>query len=241
MSIVASPGGVRHAPGSCAECTRRGLRLFCNLGDEALKRLDEIAVQVKLPARATVYAENETPTAVYVVCEGQLKLSTMSRDGRVMILRLAVAGDILGLSAVLNNTPHEVTAETLEPTLLKRVRNKDFVDFMQTHVEVGDKTAKVIAKEYREVFLDARRLALSGSASGKLARSLLDWARTSTCSQTEMQFTMALTHEDLASLTGTSRETVTRLLNQFERERLIARRGKTLYILSPVELESLTA
>jgi CRP/FNR family transcriptional regulator len=56
----------------------------------------------------------------------------MSREGRIMIVKLAVAGDMMGLSAALNNVAHEVTAETLEPTLLKRIRDSDFVSFLDT-------------------------------------------------------------------------------------------------------------
>jgi CRP/FNR family transcriptional regulator len=98
----------------------------------------------------------------------------------------------------------------------------------------------VIAREYRKLFLDARRLALSGSAAGKLARLLLDWAQGSSCGAGRLEFTMALTHEDLANLTGISRETVTRLLNQFERDKWIERNGKSLRILSPAELGECT-
>jgi CRP/FNR family cyclic AMP-dependent transcriptional regulator len=140
---------------------------------------------------------------------------------------------------VLNELPYEVTAETLEPTVLKSVRCADFLEFLRTHGEIGTKTAQVLAKEYREVFLDARRLALSGSASGRLARLLLEWAAAAACGKHELRFTMALTHEELASMAGTSRETVTRLLNQFERESLIARHGASLVILSPDRLDQL--
>lgn len=156
-----------------------------------------------------------------------------------MILRLAGPGDLLGLSAALNGLRYEVTAETLEPTILKSVRRDDFMEFLHSYVEVGEKTSQALAKEYREVFLDARRLALSGSASGLLARLLLDWAATTNCGKPELRFTMALTHEELANMAGTARETVTRLLNQFERDGVIARHGASLVILSPGKLEEL--
>ena len=230
------PRDPQHFAERCTECNYRTLRLFCSLGDDALQRLDEIGMQVSLPGRAVLFNEHQRANGVFVVCEGQLKLSATSRDGRVMILRLAAPGDVLGLSAVLNNVPNEVTAETLGPAILKSIRRAEFVEFLQTYAEVGEKTARVLAKEYREVFLDARRLALSGSASGRLAQLLLEWANTAACGKPELRFTMALTHEELANMAGTSRETVTRLLNQFERDHLITRRGSTLTILNPSNL-----
>jgi CRP/FNR family transcriptional regulator, cyclic AMP receptor protein len=90
-----------------------------------------------------------------------------------------------------------------------------------------------------QCFLDARRLALSGSAAGRLAQLLIEWAETAACGEPELRFTMALTHEELASMAGTSRETVTRLLNQFERDHLITRRGASLTIVDPSSLGEL--
>ena len=230
------PLAPRHFAEKCTECNYRTLRLFCNLNNDALEHLDKIGIPVALPGRAVLFNEHQRATGVFVVCEGQLKLSAMSREGRVMILRLAGPGDVLGLSAVLNNMPYEVTAETLEPTALKSIHRAEFMEFLQTHAEVGEKTSHVLAKEYREVFLDARRLALSGSASGRLAQLLLEWANTAACGKPELRFTMALTHEELANMAGTSRETVTRLLNQFERDHLITRRGSMMTILNPGSL-----
>src|SRR5271167_903207 len=143
----------RHFSDSCMECRHRGLRLFCGLTDNSLQRLDEIGMHGALPGRAVVFSESQAAKTVFIVCDGQLKLSASSSGGRTMILRLAGPGDLLGLSAALNNLPYEVTAETLEPTVLKSVRRADFLEFLQDFGEVGTKTAQAMAKEYREVFL----------------------------------------------------------------------------------------
>jgi CRP/FNR family transcriptional regulator len=84
-------------------------------------------------------------------------------------------------------------------------------------------------------------LALSGSAAGRLARLLLDWGHSSACGKPEIRFTMALTHEEIANMAGTSRETVTRLLNQFRRDQWIVIKGSSLTIAKPDQLEQLTA
>jgi CRP/FNR family transcriptional regulator len=103
--------------------------------------------------------------------------------------------------------------------------------------------AKSLADEYKAAFFDARRLALSGSAAGRLASVLLEWGKaSSSCGQhAEMRFTMALTHEELASLVGSSRETITRMLGRFRKERLIEVRGSSILILAPARLEQLAA
>lgn len=111
-----------------------------------------------------------------------------------MIMRLACAGGSLGLSAAWNNIRYEVTAETLTPTILKSIRREDFLEFLWTYLEVDKKVSQVMAKESGEMFLHARRLALSGSASGRLARLLLDWAAFS--DQPAPRLTVALTQRE---------------------------------------------
>jgi CRP/FNR family transcriptional regulator len=101
--------------------------------------------------------------------------------------------------------------------------------------------AQSLSGEYLTVFHDAKRLALSGSAAGRLARLLLDWGRAGGNGKPEIRFTMALTHEEIANMAGTSRETVTRLLNQFRRDQWITIKGSSLTIIKPDQLERLTA
>src|SRR5579875_1763327 len=114
----------------CVGCNRRYQRIFCNFGPEALQRLDEISVQLALPGRAMVFKEGRKADAVYLVCDGQLKIYTSSREGRVMIVRLVRPGDLLGLSAVLDGKEYEVCAETLAPTVLKRIARPEFIQFL---------------------------------------------------------------------------------------------------------------
>ena len=100
--------------------------------------------------------------------------------------------------------------------------------------------AQSLSGEYLTVFHDAKRLALSGSAAGRLARLLLDWARSTSNGRAELKFTMALTHEEVANMAGTSRETVTRLLNQFRRDQWLTIKGASITITKPEQLERLT-
>jgi CRP/FNR family transcriptional regulator len=82
---------------------------------------------------------------------------------------------------------------------------------------------------------------LSGSTAGRLAGVLLEWGRAESCGKAEMRLTMALTHEELANLVGCSRETMTRMLGRFKREKLIRMNGVSIHIPSPERLEALSA
>jgi CRP/FNR family transcriptional regulator len=230
-----------HPPEDCLNCEHRHLRMFCNLTPEALRDYDGIGIMMNHVRGATLFSEGDTARNVYVLCYGQVKISSTSRDGKTMILKIAAPGDVMGLSAVLANVPYEITAEAIEPCQVKTVRKQEFVDFLSRHGIASMHAAHSLSNEYMTVLHDAKRLALSGSAAGRLARLLLDWGRSATNGRPEVKFTMALTHEEIANMAGTSRETVTRLLNQFRRDRWITIKGTSLTIVEPEMLERLTA
>ena len=225
----------------CGSCELRSLRMFCNLDAAALADFSAIGVQMVLPRGTLLFEENGTSNGVYVLCTGQVKLSCTSREGRTLILKIAMPGDVLGLGAVISGSKYEVTAETVQPTEIKKIRREEFLEFLNNHGQASLHAAKSLSEEYKAAFFDARRLALSGSAAGRLAGVLLDWGRAASCGKPEMRFTMALTHEELANLVGSSRETVTRMLGRFKREKLIQVRGATVVVLSPEKLEALSA
>jgi CRP/FNR family transcriptional regulator, cyclic AMP receptor protein len=230
-----------HSLSECSNCQYRSLRMFCNLSPDALSDFNSIGMQTELPRGAILFQEDNFSHNVVVICLGQVKLSCTSKDGKTLILKIAMAGDVLGLGAVISGTRYEVTAETLEPTLVKNIRREDFLAFLEKHGEASMHAAKALSEEYKSAFFDARRLALSGSAAGRLAGVLLEWGRTASCGRPEMRFTMALTHEELANMAGTSRETVTRVLGKLRKDKLIQVHGSSIVILAPDRLADLSA
>jgi len=225
----------------CAHCEFRTLRMFCNLNADALEEFNRLGTIREVKGGAVVF-EEETPVgSVFVICHGRVKLSSTSQQGKTLILKIALPGDVLGLGAVISGSPYEVTAETIEPTQLKAISREEFLAFLHKYGEVSLHAAQSLSEEYRTAFYDARRLALSVSSASRLASLLLEWGRAAAHDKPDMRFTMALTHEDLASLIGTSRETVTRMLSKFKRDKLIQMRGATVLILDPGKLQMMAA
>ncbi len=223
----------------CLDCQVRAQRPFCDLSPEALAAFDALGASIAVPRDAILFEQEAPAASVLVICEGQVKLSCSSRDGRTLLLRVARAGDVLGLSAALACTPHEVTARALVPTKLKSIRRDHLLAFLNRHGEASMHAAEAVSGEYRSVFLDARRLALAPSAGGRLASVLLELEEAAAV-KPGLPFIMALTHEDLASYAGIARETVTRTLGGWRRGRLIQVRGASMRILAPQRLAALT-
>lgn len=130
----------------CKHCEYRTLRMFCNLSPEELKDFDKLGMQMKLPKGAILFQEDDPSQSVAVICDGQMKLSCMSREGKTLILKIAVSGDVLGLGAVISGSRYEATAEALEPTVIKTFRKDEFLAFLGRHGEASMHAAKALRK-----------------------------------------------------------------------------------------------
>jgi len=193
-----------------------------------------------LPMGNILFAEGQASRSVSVVCVGQVKLTRSSKDGRTLLVKIARAGDVLGLSAALSQMPYEVTAQAIEHTQLATFEQQDFLNFIQHHAEGSMHAAVSLSNEYRSALSDASRLALSASIAGRVAHLLLELVvENETTRDAQPKIHMSLRHEDLASMLGSSRESITRVLNRLRRDGVISIKGTDMTILSKEALEVL--
>jgi CRP/FNR family transcriptional regulator len=224
---------------TCLACPQRDKNGFCNLSDEAREFLTSNSVAVEYPRGTVMFREGEASDAIHVLCSGRVKLSASSKEGRTMILRIAASGSVLGISAAMSDSTNEMTAEALEPCRVRVMRTRVFQTLLRDYPEAAVGAARTLAAEYRAAFLEARRVALPETPAGRVACLLLDWVADS--ERKSASITMPLTHDELASMTATTRETVTRTLSRFRKDGLIQIKGVILTVLQPKALEQLSA
>ncbi len=218
---------------SCDHCGAHSAGFFCQLPAPSLKRLEEISFVTSYPHGAVLFVEGQTPRGVYMICRGQAKLSVVSTDGRTLILKIAGPGEVLGLSACVMEKPYEATVETLSPCQVNFIRREDFLRFIREDSEACLRAATQISKQYNNACRELRWVGLSRSADWRLASLLLGWGEEHSEPYGLNQapaFKMTLTHEEIAQMIGTTRETVTRALARFKKQKLIEIRGATLVL-----------
>ncbi len=227
-------------PHNCLTCKARKPGWFCDLPAHVLSEYDVMGIHTMLPAGARLFSEGQTARGVSVLCSGRVKLTKSSKDGKVFLVRIAKPGDVLGLSAVIGGTPYEVTAEVVEPVQMKIFGRDEFLHFLQHHVEGNQHAAESLNNEYRATLLDACRLALSNSIAGRMAHLLFhSSSEAGTWSSERPEIRLPLTHEDLAAMLGTTRESVTRVLGDFKRRHILSISGNKFRILRKDALEAL--
>ena len=233
---MSTPYGIQISE-NCLLCKLRDTGFFCNLPKLSLQELERVKYASAYPQGAVLFLEGQAPRGVYVICSGRVKLSTTSRDGKTLILRIAQAGEVLGLHATVSGKPYELTGETLHPCQLDFIRREDFLRFLQHHADACLNAAEHLSKNCQSAYEMIRSLGLSHSVSEKLARLLLEWSSDGDVTKEGIRIKVALTHEEIAQLIGTSRETVTRVLGEFREKQLAQLRGSTLMILNKPALE----
>jgi CRP/FNR family transcriptional regulator, cyclic AMP receptor protein len=222
----------------CKTCKLNGAGRFCHLGPAALKELDAIKSTATYPKGALLFVEKQDARGVFVLCEGEVKLSISSSEGKTLIMRIARAGEMLGLIAAMAGTPYEVTAETIHPCQVAFVRREDFQRYVANHPEASRSMFNQMTSQYQDACEQLRTVGLSTSANEKLARLLLTWSAGSPKTKMGTRITMPQTHEEIAEFIGTTRETVTRTLSEFKNRRLITVQGSALTIVDRAALEA---
>jgi CRP/FNR family transcriptional regulator, cyclic AMP receptor protein len=224
---------------NCSECTHTTPGFFCGFSPAALQSLNDISHKSILPAGAILFVEGQSPRGMFILCSGEVNLSTTSREGKILILKTASAGEALGLSASISGTGYESTAETATPCQVCFLDRNRFLELMQSQCEVGMATAQSLSRDFRSAYRDIHDLVLTRSSAGKLARLLLSHLPVQGVGSAEARTHSAMTHEEMAQRIGASCETVTRLLGNLKKKQLIRSDGPKLVIRDRPALEAL--
>jgi len=232
-----SPYGLQ-VIGSCLSCQLVKQRVFCQLSHPTLSEMDRISSSSIFPKGSILFVEGQEPRGVFIICNGRLKLSTTSSQGKSIIVRTAKEGEVIGLPSTLSGKPYDLTAEAMEPVQANFIGREAFLQFLQHHSEAALRTAEILSNIYHNTLAEVRYLGLSASAPQKLARFLLDLLLNDLPENGPTRSTLTLTHREIAETIGASRETVTRLFAQFKRKGWIEVHGSSVSLKNRAALEN---
>lgn len=236
---MVSPYGLS-VSANCVSCQPRAGRCFCGLSASTLQTFEALKYTSCYPAGAVLFVEGQAARGVFVLCQGRVKLSCCSNDGKTLILKIAQAGEVLGLSSSVCGKPYELTAETMDPCQISFVKREDFLRFLHEHGEIVFRVSELLSEKYNAACQEIRSLGLSSSATEKFAKLLLDWSATTPESgKQEPRVKLTLTHEEIAQMIGTSRETVTRLFADLKKRQIVHANGSSLIIRNKAALKQL--
>jgi CRP/FNR family cyclic AMP-dependent transcriptional regulator len=226
----------------CTTCTlRQQPGRFCDMSNDTLASMDSLKFTGIYPKGSLLFVEGEQPRGVFVLCSGRAKLTTSSSEGKTLIVKMAEAGEILGVSATILGSAYEVSAETIEPAQVNFIGRDDFLRLLNSHADACMHTAKQLSEKYQAAQREIRTLGLSQTTSEKLAKLILGWCDDGEETSRGVRLKVLLTHEEIAQMIGTTRETVTRLLSDFRRKKIIDVKGSTFFVAKTTALHGMVS
>ena len=171
------------------------------------------------PRGKVLFAEGEPAQGIFILRTGRATASISSSEGRMVILRIAGGGNVLGLNSVLRNACYNTTIKTIEPCRTDFIPRTALVDLMETNQPATRAIAQLLSRDIAELTERTRLLLLPQTVNARLAKLLLELSEHSGTKQP--QITRVFTHEQIAQMTCSSRETITRLLASLNKRRII--------------------
>lgn len=207
----------------------RSIHLFFGIGDREADALRELLREKSVAKGEVVFHQDDPGTCLYLVAKGAVKLSRTWRDGREVTVTVLREGNFFGEMALLDGQPHSATATAVQATRLLLLDREHFSPQVLARTPVVSRLLAELSKRLRAAFQTIENLALS-SVHDRLLHLLGHLGRRAPLQGDTGVIERAPTHQELAEMVGSSRETVTRTLAAMERAGLIgiARRKLTL-------------
>jgi CRP/FNR family cyclic AMP-dependent transcriptional regulator len=206
--------------------------IFAELSDADIDSLAQLASRRHFARETPVFFEHEEGDSFFMILEGRVKVTILGDDGREVILSMLGPGDFFGEMALLDDEPRSATAIAVEDCDLLSLQRSDFEGVVTSRASISSALIKVLSARLRKANHQISTLALL-DVYGRVARVLLDMARDEgrRLRDGRIAFRRA-THQEIANRIGTTRETVTRMMKDLERQGLIRVEGRE-FIVGP--------
>ena len=214
----------------------RSIPLFRMLADADLAEIAELLIERRFLARATVFEEGSVGEYMYVIREGTVKVSKMSDDGREKVLEMLGPGDFFGEMALLDRAPRSASVKATTDCVLLALSRNDFIALLRRNPEISLELVRELARRLRETDEEVRGL-LFERVEGRTRRVLRRMANQPAPGRPHLVSTGSITHQQLADLVGTSRETITRVVKSLKRRGWLDQDGKH-YLIAKEEPEA---
>lgn len=217
------------------------LRKVPLLASVAPAKLEELIEHVELreiPRRQVIYLPGDPGEQVYFINGGRVKTSKVTRDGKELTLAYRGAGQVFGELAVVDGSPREEMAEAMKNAIITELPVDIFRELLLNDAALCFEFMSELGKRRRQLETKLEHLVFK-DVQAKLAALLLELgAEYGQENEVGLQIGLKITHQEMANLIGSTRETISLTLAQFKKRKLLDMNGRTVVLL---DLEGLRA
>ena len=209
----------------------RNCSLFQRLTEPQWNRLERCARVRKFPKRTSVYLPDDLADTAYLLAEGRVQICSTTNEGKQCILALIEPGELFGELAIVDSSAREERAETVQNSTVVLLPGDHLRQLMEESPGLALGVTKLIGLRRKRVERRLRSL-LFRSNRERLTQLLLDLTDQYGNATTEgVEMGIKLSHQDLASIIGATRETVTTVLGEMQSEGLLRIQRQKLILL----------
>jgi CRP/FNR family cyclic AMP-dependent transcriptional regulator len=213
--------------------------LLAELGPEVLARLAERVEMKEVRRREVVYLPGDPGRSLFFVNGGRVKVSKVTRDGKALTLSYCGPSEVFGETCLIDGGPRSEMAEAVENAMLTEVERADFERLLAMHPSLGSSMTKLMVTRRRELENKVEGLVFRDVTS-KLAELLVKLAGEYGVDDSRgTMVALKITHQELANLIGSTRETVSLTLSTFKKRKYIVTEGRKVIISDPEGLRAL--
>lgn len=209
--------------------------IFQGLENAVLNQIHQQTIRKSYPKDTILVQENESGDTMYMILSGKVKVSNVGPDGKEVILSVLGPGEIFGEMSLLDDEPRSANVTAIEATEMLQLRRRDFLPLFEGNVEMLTKLLATLSRRLRHANAQIRSLALL-DVLGRIAKLLLELADKDGRKLLDGSVVFRRpTHQEIASMVGTSRETVSRMIGELARDGYIKISGKDIIIYEDMD------
>ena len=213
--------------------------LLSELGAEVVARLSERVELREIRRREVIYLPGDPGGSLFFVNGGRVKISKVTRDGKALTLSYCGPSEVFGEGCLVDGGPREEMAEAMENAMITELERGDFEKLLQAHPTLGYQMTRLLARRRRDIENKLETLVFRDVTS-KLAELLLELAGEYGVDDARGTLVaLKITHQELANLIGSTRETVSLTLSQFKKKKLICTEGRKVIISDAESLRAM--
>lgn len=202
----------------------RSIPLFEEVGDDELDTLRARMIERCYPRDALIVQEGQPGDSLYVIREGRVKVTKLSGAGREKILEILGPGAFFGEMALLDRPERSASVRALDPVVAYAISRIEFHRCLRESADFALGVIRELARRLRRT--DDQASSLPYQSVLERTRELLSGLAQETAGEPGWRQTPPLTHQEMADMVATSRETVTRALKQLRASGWLRQSGK---------------
>lgn len=211
--------------------------IFQGVGSDGLARIATITGEKSFPKKSIIFHEGDVGDTLYILKSGRVKIAKITEDGREKTLCIMQPGDFFGEMAIFDNLPRSATAEVIDDAAtVHTVAKRDFERTLMDHPSIALQIMRDLTRRIRQVNQQVEDLAFK-DVHERVASTLSHLSKSEGRQiGSKVLINLKMTHQDLANMVGSSRETVTRALNRLQDEGVISIAHQQITINQPNSL-----